>query len=412
MGSEIYDYEGRLRRYRRLIAGLRNGDVALRFLDHLSALGLSMARVSKIASHLPALLRLIDFNIGEATRADIERVVAEINSNRRWREWTKHDKKLILRKLVQYAKYGGCERGKPLPPEVSWIRLNVRDRDNRVTPEALLTPGEFEALVKASDNSRDKAMIYVLLEGALRPGELLSMSVGSVDFRGEYCLITVNGKTGLKRLPLVVSCRPLLGWLEEHPKRGDPSAPLWCSLAKNYKGRRLSYTHFRLIIRRLARKAGLRKTLWPYLFRHSALTAMAKVLTEARLEQYAGWVHGSKMSARYVHFSARDLEDAILGLHGIGQPKTGMEIPKLMECPRCKAKNPLGSVRCSLCGLVLDKELAMEIEAKERGREELIIQRIEKLERLVAALMNGQNAASQASSTLQALQGPNANHSA
>ncbi|MEM3545527.1 MAG: hypothetical protein QXU47_08335 [Candidatus Bathyarchaeia archaeon] len=94
MRSEIYDYEGRLKRYRRLIAGLRGGGIALRFLDHLNALSLNMARVSKIASHLPALLRLIDSNIGEATRADIERVVAEVNSNKHWRGWTKHDKKL------------------------------------------------------------------------------------------------------------------------------------------------------------------------------------------------------------------------------------------------------------------------------------------------------------------------------
>jgi len=56
-----------LKRYRRLIAGLRGGGIALRFLDHLNALSLNMARVSKIASHLPALLRLIDSNIGEAT---------------------------------------------------------------------------------------------------------------------------------------------------------------------------------------------------------------------------------------------------------------------------------------------------------------------------------------------------------
>ncbi|MEM3759872.1 MAG: tyrosine-type recombinase/integrase [Candidatus Bathyarchaeia archaeon] len=304
----------------------------------------------------------------------MEHVVAHINQAF-WKESTKHDKKLVLRKFIQYAKYGRCDRETPVPPEVSWIKLVKNGKDSRVAPECLLTHEEFEALVKAAENSRDKAMIYVLFEGALRPGELLSMKVGSVDFRGEYCLITVNGKTGLKRLPLVISCRPLLGWLEEHPKRGDPCAPLWCSLATNYKGEMLSYRHFRLIIRRLARKAGLRKAVWPYLFRHSTLTAMAKVLTEARLEQFAGWVHGSKMSAKYVHFSARDLEDAILGLHEIGQPKIGMEIPKLIECP---------SVRCSLCGLVMDKQLVMEIEEKERGREELIIQRIEKLERVVA----------------------------
>ncbi|MBS7611733.1 hypothetical protein KEJ27_05940 [Candidatus Bathyarchaeota archaeon] len=178
----------------------------------------------------------------------------------------------------------------------------------------------------------------------MRPGELLGMSIGSVRFKDfedgaggkcSCCVISVNGKTGLKVIPLVVSYRPLLEWLEEHPRRGELNAPLWCSLATNYRGDGLSYRHFRLILK-LAKKAGLRKAVWTYLFRHSTLTALAKVFTEARLEQFAGWVHGSKMSARYVHFSARDLESAVLDLHDLASPRQGVEALQLTECPRCK----------------------------------------------------------------------------
>jgi hypothetical protein len=75
------------------------------------------------------------------------------------------------------------------------------------------------------------------------------------------------------------------------------------------------------------------------------LTALAKVFTEARLEQYAGWVHGSKMSRRYVHFSARDIEDAVLELHGMKPPEQA-DVPKLVQCPRCKENFPLGTVHC------------------------------------------------------------------
>jgi len=39
MLSEIYDYEERLQRYKRAIRGLRNGGLALRFLDRMAALG-------------------------------------------------------------------------------------------------------------------------------------------------------------------------------------------------------------------------------------------------------------------------------------------------------------------------------------------------------------------------------------
>jgi len=400
LDDEIYDYAKRLERHRRQIANLRNGELALRLLDHLASLGLSQPALSNYASHLIAVLRLIDFDVAKATRGDVERVVAAINGNKRWKESTKHHKRVVLRKLIQYAKYGSCERETPLPPEVSWIKLRRGDKDSSVTPEALLTMEEFEALVKAADNQRDRAMLYVMFEGALRPGELLSMNVRSVEFKSDYCVITVNGKTGLKRLPLVVSYRPLLEWVRNHPKATEPNAPLWCSLAPNRKGDRLSYRHFRLIIKRVALKAGLKKTVWPYLFRHTTLTNLAKVFTEARLEKFAGWVHGSRMAARYVHFSARDLEDAILELHGLKNGGKGVDLLRMAECPRCSGKNPPGEVRCQHCGYILDRDLAIKVAMEEKEREQQIIQRIERLESMVKALINGSSR--RASSTPQA----------
>jgi len=382
---DIHGYSERLKRFKRNISKLKYGSLALKFLDHLAALGLSQGRIVKYAELLSPLLRIIDFNPRKAKREDVERVVAWINSQP-YREWTKRDYKLVLRKFIQYAKVGNCSKNAPMPKEVSWISLRVKEKDLRVTPENLLSKDEFEAIVKAADNPRDRALVYVLFEAALRPGELLTMNVGSVEFKDKYCLITVNGKTGVKRIPLVVSFKPLLEWLEEHPNRSDPNAPLWCSLATNYKGERLSYRHFRLIIKRLAKKAGIKKDVWPYLFRHTTLTNLAKVFTEARLEQYAGWVHGSKMSRRYVHFSARDLEDAVLELHGLKKTKSQDSLPRVVKCPRCGTENPPGTVYCRLCGFILDRETAIKMEEEERKRDELIIQRLENLAERLEAL--------------------------
>ncbi|MEM2939860.1 MAG: hypothetical protein QXU95_06305 [Candidatus Bathyarchaeia archaeon] len=77
MGFDIHGFERRLEGYRRIIAGFsHNGEVTLRFLNHLLSLGLSVARVCKYADHAIALLRVINFNLEEATRRDIEQVVA------------------------------------------------------------------------------------------------------------------------------------------------------------------------------------------------------------------------------------------------------------------------------------------------------------------------------------------------
>jgi len=98
---------------------LRNGELALRFLDHLSAVGLSTARVAKYASHLPVILRFICVNLSDIKKTDIENVVATINSAPH-KEWTKHDKKLTLKKFIQYAKFGSCTKGTPWTAEVDW----------------------------------------------------------------------------------------------------------------------------------------------------------------------------------------------------------------------------------------------------------------------------------------------------
>lgn len=395
--TSLHGYAKRLRRARYVIKQLPNGEITLRFLDHLGALGLSVARVAKYSSHLPVILRMINMDLKDMTKSDVEAIVAEINGCPH-KEWTKHDKKLTLRKLIQYAKTGSCARGTTLVPEISWISLSVKEKDPRVTPESLLTPEDFMAIIKATTNKRDRAMFYVLFEAALRPGELLTMRTNSVIFKDDYCLITANGKTGIKRIPLVVSSKPLLEWLNEHPYRDLPDAPLWCSLSRFNDGNRLSYQYFRLLIKTIAQRANVKKDIWPYLYRHTSLTAMAKVFTECRLEQYAGWTYGSKMTRRYVHFSARDLEDAVLELHGLKAASKDKGLVNLIDCPRCGSKEPLGNVRCTTCGMVIDKETVLQMEETQHTKEEKLEKknaelqtRLDKLEGLITSLLSPQS---------------------
>ena len=384
---DIHEYSKRVESARRRLRRLRHSQLLLDFIDHLHALGLSKGRIAKYANHLCVLFRACPFDPRRATRKTVERIVAWIE-RQPYRTSTKDDYKLSLRKIVQYAKFGSCARGTPVPPEVAWFSVRRRNaKDSRVKPESLLTVEEVRAMMAAAENERDRAMISVLFEGGLRPGELLSMTVGSVAFNSQYCLITVYGKTGVKRIPLVASFKPLLEWLQKHPLRGEINAPLWISLSNSSKNKRVSYHYLRKLIKKVAEKAGLRKDVWPYLFRHTTLTNMAKVLTEARLEQFAGWVHGSRMTARYVHFSARDLEDAMLELHGIKGKDENGGVLKATVCPRCGERNAPDALRCSFCGYILDAKLALEAEEKRVERLEEVLKRLERLEQMVYSFL-------------------------
>jgi len=383
---DVYNYPRRLEKNKEAIAKMRNGLVSLNFLDHLLVQGLTPARVSKYAAHLRTLLRVIDFQPENATKQDVEKVVAWIQS-RAYAEWTKHDLKLILKKLIQYAKTGSADRNAQYSEEVAWIPLNVKQQTT-VTAEDLLTTEDITNILKNTRNARDYALLYTLFEGALRITELLTMKIRSVEFRNGYCVLSVSGKTGFRRVTVVLAYRALLNWLNEHPYRNDPDAPLWVSLSTNGDRRPLHYTTFREILKNTAKKAGVKKRVWGYLFRHTQLTALAKKLRESQLKGIAGWTQSSKMAARYIHLSGRDNENAILQMHGLANNhEEENSVMLLVACPNCGEKNAPATIRCTRCGLILDQKMALELQSREEKKLEDALNRIESLEKLVLSAL-------------------------
>ena len=211
-----------------------------------------------------------------------------------------------VKALVRWA------RGGELP---SWLRgekgtiwelysTGEHLRDKIVRPE------EFEALLGACQNPRDKAILAILAETGLRIGELLSLRLRDVEALpdGAYRL-RVHGKTGLRTVVAIRSAPLLSEWLRAHPGPDDPEAPLWTTLKKPY--RPLRPKAFREHLRNLARRAGLKRAIHPHMLRHTRFTQLARVLTEQELKVVAGWSRSSRMVAVYVHLSGRDAEAAM-----------------------------------------------------------------------------------------------------
>jgi hypothetical protein len=86
--------------------------------------------VSKYAAHLPTLLRIIGnkVELKTLTKTDTERIVAAINAKPN-KASTKADNKLLLRKIVQYAKEGSCAKNTQVPLEVSWINIAIKEKN-------------------------------------------------------------------------------------------------------------------------------------------------------------------------------------------------------------------------------------------------------------------------------------------
>ncbi|MEM3531382.1 MAG: zinc ribbon domain-containing protein, partial [Nitrososphaerales archaeon] len=75
------------------------------------------------------------------------------------------------------------------------------------------------------------------------------------------------------------------------------------------------------------------------------------------------WTQASKMASIYVHLSGRDVDNALLALHGLTNSEKQEEKLKLKICPRCDEKNSPDAKYCKRCALTLDVE-TMEWENK------------------------------------------------
>ena len=358
--DDIHNYAGKLRRIHLRLSQTPQGDVAAGFLDKLRLAGKKDGRIVYYADRLALILRLFGtrfaapVTLAGATKKDCESVLSSIISNGSYKGETKKAYAMTLLRLVHYAKTGevGDRDENRYVPEISWIRPSkyLERNGETVKSQDLLTPDEIISILERTSNRHDRAMLWVLFEGAFRIGELLNIRVGGVEFEDDHVSVTTHGKTGTKRVILVISFRPLLDWISEHPLRNDPDAFLW---TRSRAGAKTSYHYVRTHLKRCAADAGITKRVWLYLLRHTQLTLLAKKLSDHTLSAYGNWSPNSNMAKKYVHLSGRDVDDAILEMHGIRSRAPKSDVITLLPCPRCTVQNTPDNARCFGCGCAI-----------------------------------------------------------
>ena len=166
-------------------------------------------------------------------------------------------------------------------------------------------------------NPRDRAMIALLWDAGLRIGELASMKIGSFQPDEKGAVIFISGKTGMRRIRTVFSVPYMLAWIEKHPEKENPHAPLWIVIGKrDGKWETVTYYTIRSQLQKIATRAGVKKNVNPHQFRHSRATYMASYMTPSQLCTYFGWTPDSDMPGVYVHLSGTDLDDIVFKANG------------------------------------------------------------------------------------------------
>jgi integrase len=231
-----------------------------------------------------------------------------------------------------------------VPPHVNTERLHPKD---------VLTWEDIIRLSRAGSTPIQIAIPQVLYDLGSRAEEFLTPRIQDVELimDGRAIKIHINkSKTdeGL-RSPLIVRSAPaLMHYLQAHPKRGDPYAPLWVMKS----GKPLSYGGLRKMLQVLKARSELEKPVNPHSFRKSSATEYAhnENFNPLEIKQRFGWEKSSRMLDIYCRIDEGKVNDKVMQQYGLKEREKVKEEIKDNECGWCKYKNPLGETSCFNCG--------------------------------------------------------------
>ncbi|MBI1742889.1 site-specific integrase [Candidatus Acetothermia bacterium] len=369
-------YESQKRRLTESDVSQRNKQLILEFDRQAVMEQLSLPRRIKLMNSLYNLATVyLKKDFDQATKEDIKQVMLEIESRQDYSPWTKVSYRAVLKKFYKWLVFGDEYRDKlEYPPIVSWIRTNMKKKDQpKVQASDILTEEEVARLIRASEHPRDKAFIAITYELGARIGEVGKLQVKSITKDKYSYLVDVNGKTGQRTPRIVFSAPYITAWLNEHPHKDDLEAPLWVLAGRREKVR-ARYGSLRAMVLRLAKAAKIQKRMYPHLFRHTRVTHVLinRLMSEAQAKVYFGWAPSSRMLADYQHLVSRDVNDTILVMYGIRKDEETEKVLQPKQCSMCQTINSSDAMFCQKCAQVLDLKAAIALDEKRKQYDERI----------------------------------------
>jgi site-specific recombinase XerC len=287
-------------------------------------------------------------------------------------DWTSQDWNRLIRRvsrerdLKDGSKRNTCYAARAL---IDWMVETPADKSDidapktthgKIDEEIVLKPREISELIETGRNSRDKAVIALMYEAALRRTALVQLDVR--HYRTEpFARVEIPHKTGVKtgsgrERPITWSQGFLDTWIADHPEPDNPDAPLFCSIRKRDDNSRLSSHAIYTMMKRTVERSDIDDSrVHPHALRHARATAMRKSdrFDKTDVELVMGWTDSTPMHERYEH--ATSMEEATRTAKRMGID-VGEKDNIITQCPRCKTQVPPEARYCPTCTLKIEGE--------------------------------------------------------
>jgi site-specific recombinase XerD len=300
-------------------------------------------------------------NCRKWTNAQINAYVAKCRKDYKANTTRKHV--LLTRQFCEWL----VEQGINTALDVAGIRKIKAPAADRMTKTAamMLSTDETDRIVAAGTNVRDRCLMAMLAESGMRPFELLDLKWQDLKIDGYGVVINVKGKTEVPRFIRLVHSAPYIAaWRNDHPEPTE-TAFIFTSLRSPDIEQRLTHSGLKKIVRLAVAKAGIKKKVSPYLFRHSNVTRM---LEEGYSDSTIRMVHwGSQttqMLGTYGHVSSAAIDAELLDKAGV-VTKEKKERKQVHQCYDCKTILKPTDEFCPKCGKPQSEEARQTVQSEE-----------------------------------------------
>lgn len=271
-----------------------------------------------------------------------------------------------IKYFYKYLHYGRLVKTDSYPDIVKDIRL-VKPNTKK-SREDIPTDEEVGNMTTFSDTPQKKCVVNLSYDAATRPEELIRIKLKDIHedkygFEIDIHRIKQKGKeTNIVPFRVIESEPYLREWLNHHPysKETHPEASLFVDL--RHFGRPLGTNGIYKTIKLAAKRAGIKRRIYPYSLRHKRITDWKlKGYSDDFIVQLTGHTENTMILKNYSHLTPNDVNQMRLKEAGKikGEQAEKKEILMPIVCPRCKRTNPADSRYCN-CGMALNLKQVVE----------------------------------------------------
>jgi len=338
-----------------------------KFIGHCNAEGISAIRKVKYLNMFKQILKWIPVDFDKAERDDIVTLMGKIQAHG-YAPASIKDFKIGIKKIYKVL-FGN---GEEYPAEVRWIKSSIKANEQSKKGHPI-TEEEIAKIISLSAHPRDKALFSLAFESCCRPAEYLNLKLKDIKTNEHGFEIEVSGKTGIRPVFLIASAPYLAEWLNNHPNRNDSEDYLFVNIGKTNFGKQLKVPAINKALKTLCKRAKIKKKTNLYFLRHSGITdKRLRGISDSALENYAGWVSGSRQMRVYSHLTGRECRDEIERAYGV-EKEDKKQKNTTKKCVRCKHVNGFANEYCSTCGTSLDLDVGSLMEKEENQRQSIVV---------------------------------------